>query len=51
MKVKELIEMLKEMSEDADVEVIADNGPYRKIVDVEQEYSDLVSIGVTEAGE
>ena len=45
MKVKELIKQLKEMSPNADVFVITANGDYQKVIDCEEEFSDLVSLG------
>ena len=45
MIVKELIEILENMHDNAEVMIIDSNGEYLKIVDVESENSDLVSIG------
>ena len=49
IKVKELIERLKEMNGNAEVYCLSKDG-YFSIIDVEEEFSDLVSIGIVKEG-
>ena len=54
MTVKELIDILKEMNQQAEVMVISDNDNihgYQEVIDCEEEYSDLVTIGCRYEGE
>lgn len=46
MIVKELIKRLQEMNPNAEVYVISQSDIYLKVIDVEEEYSDLVSLGL-----
>lgn len=47
MTVEELIKSLSEMNPKAEVMAIpVDNGPYLKVADCEEEFSNLVSLGL-----
>lgn len=49
MKVKDLIARLKEMNGNAEVYCLSKDG-YFKVINVEEEFSDLVSIGIVKEG-
>lgn len=46
MTVKELIEKLKEMNPSAEVMAITHDGEYQSLADCEEEYTNLVSLGL-----
>lgn len=46
MKVKELLQKLTEMNPEAEIMAITANGDYQVIYDCEEEYTNLVTIGL-----
>lgn len=46
MTVKELIKKLKEMNPNAEVMAITHDGEYQSVIDCEEEYTNLVTIGL-----